>query len=155
MPIDRLTLTWVNAGSGIRDQIVLTERQKGKRTMSPTAKILALTVATALWIQGGVGQAWASIESGRALAIDACSACHQVVSTQKKPPPVADGNEGARVGAPTFTQIADKCLPSDQLRAKIASPHYPMREQMLGDIDLDALSAYIRSLKPARDCSGS
>ena len=114
------------------------------RTVSSTTLCLALL--------GIGGQAEASVESGKALAIEACSACHQVVASQKKPPPVANPDEGMPVQAPTFVAIAEHCASADQLRSKIANPHYPMREQLLGAIDMDALSAYIRSLVPVNKC---
>lgn len=92
------------------------------------------------------------VETGRALAIEACSACHQVTATQKRPSPVPNPDEGIPTEAPTFRAIAERCTPADRLRAEVANPHYPMREQMLDGIDLDALAAYIRSLAPAKTC---
>ncbi len=93
-----------------------------------------------------------SVEAGKALAIEACSACHQVIPTQKRPAPVANPDEGVPVTAPTFAAVAQRCLPADQLRSKIANPHYPMREQVFGAVDLDSLAAYIASLAPTRLC---
>ncbi len=92
------------------------------------------------------------VDSGRALAIEACSACHQVTGAQKRPPPVPNPDEGIPTEAPTFRAIAERCTPADRLNAEIANPHYPMREQMLDGIDFDALAAYIRSLAPAKIC---
>lgn len=98
------------------------------------------------------GASAASIDDGRNLAVEACSACHKVAPLQKTPAPVAEGTEGAHVQAPTFVQIANRCLTADDLRAKIANPHYPMREQELLVPDLDNLAAYIQSLARKSAC---
>jgi mono/diheme cytochrome c family protein len=118
--------------------------------MSSKSRVLAFVAAIAL--STAANAALASIESGRELASEACSACHQVAPTQTRPPPVAEGDEGSHVQAPTFAEIAARCAPADRLRALIANPHYPMREQMLSTIDLDSLSAYIVSLAPVTAC---
>lgn len=94
-----------------------------------------------------------TVDYGRTLAMEACSACHQVTPAQKKPAPVANPDEGFHVAAPAFTAIAAKCLQESDLRTKIASPHYPMREQVLGDVDLASLAKYIRSLAPGAKCA--
>ena len=93
------------------------------------------------------------VDDGRQLAIEACSACHQVAPGQKRPAPVAEGEEGTHVEAPTFADIAGKCLSSNDLRTKIANPHYPMREQVFMPVDLDALTLYIQSLSPRPNCA--
>jgi mono/diheme cytochrome c family protein len=95
----------------------------------------------------------ASIENGQQLAVEACSACHKVAPGQKRPAPVAEGAEGTHVEAPTFIQIAERCLTAQDLRARIANPHYPMREQELMPLDLDNLAAYIQSLSPKSVCA--
>jgi hypothetical protein len=92
-------------------------------------------------------------DDGRKLAIEACSACHQVFPQQKRPPPVSEGEEGARTEAPTFTEIAHRCLSPGELKSRIANPHYPMREQILMPIDLDDLAVYIQSLSTPTDCA--
>ena len=97
-------------------------------------------------------KAAASVEAGRALAQAACSACHQVVPEGHRPPPVANADEGSKVQAPSFQQIATRCLTETDLRAKVTSPHYPMREQVLTDIDVGSLAQYIRSLASRPDC---
>ena len=106
----------------------------------------------AFWLAGA---AWAAspVEAGRTLANEACSACHQVAPGQAKPPLVADPDEGSKVRAPAFADIAHRCLAESDLRAKITSPHYPMREQVLTDVDVGALAAYIRSLAPGTACA--
>jgi hypothetical protein len=93
-----------------------------------------------------------TVEDGRALAVEACSACHQVAPSQKRPPPVANPDEGSRIQAPTFAMIAARCELEGDLRAQIANPHYPMREQMFAEMDLDSLARYIRSLAPGDRC---
>jgi mono/diheme cytochrome c family protein len=120
--------------------------------MSPRNKRIIGATLLCLGSPALTGAAPASPEAGKALAIEACGACHQVIPTQKRPAPVANPDEGVPTQAPTFTTIAERCAPADQLRAKIANPHYPMREQALGAIDLDSLAAYIRSLAPAKTC---
>ena len=116
---------------------------------SSAALLLVITFGTT---SIGGGRAAASVEAGRALAQAACSACHQVVPEQHRPPPVANPDEGSKVQAPSFQRIAARCLTETDLRAKIVSPHYPMREQVLTDIDVGSLAQYIRSLAPRPDC---
>jgi mono/diheme cytochrome c family protein len=115
-----------------------------------TILLLGLTLgATSIVAHGAV----ASTEAGRALAQAACSSCHQITPEQHRPPPVANPDEGSKVQAPTFQQIAARCLTETDLRAKIVSPHYPMREQLLTDIDIGSLAQYIRSLGSRPDCA--
>jgi len=90
--------------------------------------------------------------SGRDLAKEACSACHQVTAEQSRPPLVANPDEGSKIRAPSFMEIAKLCLAEGDLRAKITNPHYPMREQLFMPVDVDALARYIRSLAPAAGC---
>jgi len=92
------------------------------------------------------------VEAGRSLAIEGCSGCHQVIPQQKRPPPVSEGEEGAWTEAPTFQEIANRCLSAGELKTKITSPHYPMREQLLMPIDVDNLAVYIRSIATRPDC---
>ena len=94
----------------------------------------------------------ASIENGRELAVEACGACHKVTQQQKTPVPVAEGSDGTYVEAPTFAQIAARCLAAQDLHARIAYPHYPMREQELMPLDFDNLAAYIQSLSSRSVC---
>jgi len=90
--------------------------------------------------------------SGKDLAREACSACHQVTAEQSRPPLVANPDEGSKIQAPSFMTIARLCLAEGDLRSKITNPHYPMREQLLMPVDVDALSRYIRSLAPTAGC---
>ena len=88
---------------------------------------------------------------GAALARDACSACHQVSPGQKPPPPVFDLDEEARIAAPSFMKIArDPRKDAAYLRKVITRPHYPMKEQVYDDEDLDGIIAYILSLRPLK-----
>ena len=91
-----------------------------------------------------------SIQAGRELAIDACSACHQVTPDQKPRPPVFNPDEYAAVAAPTFGSIAAKYArrPS-ALRRFILNPVHPMPEQNWDPDDLTAVVAFIESLQPA------
>jgi len=90
------------------------------------------------------------VEDGKALAREACAACHQVTPEQQPPRPVYNPDEGNAVRAPSFVAIArDPTRTDDYLRAIITRPHYPMREQMIDNEDLEALVAYIGSLRPA------
>lgn len=88
---------------------------------------------------------------GAALARDACSACHQVSAGQKPPPPVFDLDQEARIAAPSFMKIArDPRKDAAYLRKVIIRPHYPMKEQVYDDEDLDGIIAYILSLRPLK-----
>ena len=89
---------------------------------------------------------------GAAGASPAGSAASGVLNSFQRPPPVSEGEEGAWTEAPTFRDIANKCLSAADLKAKIVSPHYPMREQLLMPVDVDNLSIYIRSLATRPDC---
>lgn len=93
-------------------------------------------------------QAAGNVGAGRALAVDACSACHQVTARQKTPPPVFNPEEGVDVAAPSFPVIAKKYArrPS-ALRHIILSPPHPMREQLWDRADLAAVVAFIQSLR--------
>jgi len=113
------------------------------KSMALTGTLLAIVPELA---------AAASIEAGRSLAVMGCAACHQVTPGQKRPAPVAEGEEGPHVQAPTFAQIAARCQPAAQLRAEVANPHYPMREQLFQPMDLDDITAYIGSLAPGKAC---
>jgi len=92
-------------------------------------------------------------DDGRTLAIEACSACHQVIPQQKRPGPVSEGEEGARTEAPTFFEIANRCPSAAELKSRIANPHYPMREQLLMPIDVDDLAIYIQTLATRSNCA--
>ncbi|MEJ0028338.1 MAG: c-type cytochrome [Rhizomicrobium sp.] len=84
---------------------------------------------------------------GRGLAIEACSACHQVTARQPRPAPVADPDTAEAVAAPSFAAIGGKFRhDAAGLRAFILAPDHPMREQRFVPRDLDDIVAYIRAL---------
>ncbi len=88
---------------------------------------------------------------GRAIAIEACSACHKVMPHQKQPDPVLNPDEGISITAPDFRSIARKYARRPRaLRAYIAAPAHPMREQMWNPEDLDAVVAFIQALPAKR-----
>lgn len=92
----------------------------------------------------------ANATRGRVLAIEDCSACHQVTARQSLPPPVRDPDADENIAAPTFAVIGRKYAGDPKaLRAFIVEPHYPMREQEFLPRDLDDIVAYIRAL-PAK-----
>lgn len=109
-------------------------------------RILLLTV---LWIAvATVGaQAAQNVRAGRALAIDACSACHQVTPDQKPRPPVFNPDEYVNVAAPSFRAIATKYARRPMaLRRIILNPVHPMPEQDWDPADLTAVVTFIQSL---------
>jgi len=84
---------------------------------------------------------------GRILAIQSCSACHQVTDAQMPPTPVLNLDSLEHVRAPAFAQISRKYGKNTKsLRAFILTPKHPMREQKFLPHDLDAIVAYIRWL---------
>jgi mono/diheme cytochrome c family protein len=107
--------------------------------------------------EGHASDRQARVAAGASLARDACSACHQVSRAQKRPAPVFDPDQQAGVPAPSFMKIArDPRKDAAYLRGVITRPHYPMREQSYDKDDLDAIVAYILSLRPRpRSPSGS
>jgi mono/diheme cytochrome c family protein len=119
--------------------------------MNPRALCFCFAGALALLTGAGAGAAKPA-DAGRQIAIGACGGCHQVIASQKRPPPVREGEEGAWTEAPTFMEIANRCLSADDLRNRITNPHYPMREQLLMPLDVDELAAYIRSVASRTDC---
>src|SRR3954464_14869049 len=71
-----------------------------------------------------------TVAAGREVALQACSACHQVGPGDPAPPPVRDADERRGVRAPPFAEIArDRRKDAVYLRAIIRSPHSPMKEQ--------------------------
>lgn len=92
------------------------------------------------------------IAMGREIAVDACSACHRVTSAQPNPRSVLDADSGDYISAPGFLEIA-RTRGGDPayLHQFITRPKHPMREQMWNDADLQAIIAYIQSLRTARE----
>jgi cytochrome c551/c552 len=100
-------------------------------------------------IMAGMGAAWAASpsENGRDLAIQGCSACHQVTSDQKRPRPVFDPDQAMSVVPPSFMEIAGKYRGrANGLRHFIRDPKHPMPEQEWDARDLRAVVGYIQSL---------
>ena len=94
-------------------------------------------------------QAASIVTQGRAFAIEACSACHQVRPGQAPPPPVHDANFDEDVVAPSFMEIArNHGADIEYLHKHITEPEWPMREQMMDDYYLYDIIAYIQSLAP-------
>jgi mono/diheme cytochrome c family protein len=91
-----------------------------------------------------------SVRAGRALAIDARSACHQVTADQKPRPPVFNPKEYANVAAPAFSAISLKYAERPwALRRFILNPVHPMPEQNWDPADLTAVVVFIQSLRHA------
>jgi cytochrome c len=117
-------------------------------------KCSRLALAAAL-IAGGAGSAFAdslTADDGRWLAREYCAACHRTAKDQPPPPDVAfdTGSGIEKVAAPSFAHIAARVDRSEaELRRLILVPHYPMREQQLLPDELDAILAYILSLRAA------
>jgi len=89
-------------------------------------------------------------DDGKSLAQQYCSACHRVTQAQPPPQPVAvdTGSSSEEYVAPSFRSIAARRdLTNAQLRDKVLRPHYPMREQLFIAEELDAILAYIVSLR--------
>jgi len=116
-----------------------------------------IVLVTALGQAGTV--AAMTVEDGKSLAQQYCNACHRVTREQAPPHGVAMDTESSNpevIAAPSFQWIAtDSKLTDAQLRDRVLRPHYPMREQLFIPEELDAILAYIISLRattgPAAD----
>src|SRR5215813_3481056 len=94
---------------------------------------------------------------GKALAQQYCSACHRVAQEQAQPPDVVvdTGSGPETYQAPSFAQIATRPDRTEaELRRLIQNPHYPMREQQFIPEELEAIIAYIRSLRAPGAAAG-
>lgn len=114
---------------------------------------ILLCAVMGIGVMASGAQAAQNVRAGRELAIDACSACHQVTPDQKPRPPVFNPEEYANVSAPAFSAIAVKYAGRPwALRHIILNPSHPMPEQNWDPADLTAVVAFIRSLghTPAR-----
>jgi mono/diheme cytochrome c family protein len=100
-------------------------------------------MVTAFSIVAGAARA-DHLLTGERIAVEACSACHQVTARQVLPPPVPDPDEATSVPAPSFFDLAT--MDAETLRARIKMPPHPMREQDWNDGDLNDVVTYIRSL---------
>ena len=109
-------------------------------------RVLLYTLAWLVGMQAG-SQAAQNVRAGRELAIQACSACHQVTPDQKPRMPVFNPEEYANVVAPPFRKIAAKYARRPYaLRHFILNPVHPMPEQSWDPTDLTAVVAFIQSL---------
>ena len=117
-------------------------------------RFLILTLIALAMVATG-SHAAPTLRAGRELAVDACSACHQVTPDQKPRPPVFNADEYINVTAPTFQAIARKYArrPS-ALRRFILNPVHPMPEQNWDTDDLTAVVMFIRSLRHASPVPG-
>jgi mono/diheme cytochrome c family protein len=117
---------------------------------SSTVRAMALVIAAGLAVAPAVAcSASTAAELGRQVALDACSACHQIGPGDPAPGPVYDPDQRAVIRAPAFPSIARDWRKDDiYLRAVIRLPHPPMKEQAIGEEDLAAIIAYIDSLRP-------
>jgi mono/diheme cytochrome c family protein len=112
---------------------------------------IAVTVGVVLAMVISGHAASADIAAGKEFAELACSACHQVRAGQPEPAPIYDPDRRMMVQAPSFMTIArERGDDAAWLRSVIMLPHYPMREQAISETDLDALIAYIQSLRESR-----
>jgi len=113
--------------------------------------VMRYLLAALFWLGAtAAAQAAGDAGLGRAIAIEACSACHKVMPHQKQPDPVLNPDEGVSIAAPDFTRIARKYARRPRaLRDYIRAPIHPMREQMWDAQDLDAVVAFIGTL-PAK-----
>lgn len=102
--------------------------------------IVAAGLTAGLFLGTGL-PAWASDPvTGRQLAVDLCSGCHLVTPEQRGP--VVDG-------VPAFAVLAaDPAITDERLRNFIIDPHPPMPRVSLTAPELEAIVAYIRSMKP-------
>jgi len=109
---------------------------------------IALTAACLVLAFAGAAQARTpSVTRGKRLAIEACSACHQVTAHQPRPTPVGNTDTNEYVAAPDFAEVGRKFRHDEAgLRAFILAPDHPMREQTFVPRDLDDIVAYVRSL---------
>jgi mono/diheme cytochrome c family protein len=117
----------------------------GKRdscTLSIAAALLMATVVPS--------SADGEMAVGAALASDYCAACHRVTVGQPAPPPVMmkESTSEEAIPAPSFRDIAQRPgRDAGYLRGFIEAPHFPMPEQLFIPEELDAIIAYITSLK--------
>jgi mono/diheme cytochrome c family protein len=117
--------------------------------MTPRRPAALLASALALAAGSAAAASADKVAAGKELAMEACSACHQVAPEQTPPKLVYDPDAKNRVAAPPFAQIArDPRKDGIYIRAILRQPHAPMREQRIDAADADAIVAYILSLRP-------
>lgn len=121
--------------------------------MRSKMKFFHLSAAAAMLAELAAFPALADGEAandGLGLASEYCSACHRVNPEQPQPPPVTinESTSQEAISAPSFREIAQRPGRDEgYLRALIEAPHFPMPEQQYIPEELDAIIAYIISLK--------
>ena len=118
--------------------------------MGNIVRAILVTAAFVAADAGGSAAAGLTAADGKALAQQYCTACHRVTKEQAQPPDVvADTGTGPETfQAPSFARIAARPDRTEaQLRERILNPHYPMRAQQFIPKELDAIIAYILSLR--------
>jgi len=84
-------------------------------------------------------QTQAEVAHGKAVAEQACAGCHAV-----------DGGQGGSVQgtpAPSFRAIAGQLSTVEKLKDLVTTPPHPMPAIPLGASEINAIVAYIRSLR--------
>ena len=94
---------------------------------------------------------------GQTLAKRYCSGCHRVTGDQAIPPPVMAETETGQmdVKAPSFWQAAHQEGRDDAyFRGYLHAPRDPMPEEPLEPAELDAIVAYLMSLRAQPEGNG-
>ena len=102
-------------------------------------RIVPPVAAASLWLLAApAAEAQMKVEQGHEIARTWCSGCHVVES---------GGASGSDVGPPFPVVAQDSSLTPDRLRAWLADPHPPMPNLSLSQDEIEALVAYIGSLR--------
>jgi len=120
--------------------------------MRNVIRAILVTAAFAAADGGAVTAASLTAADGKSLAQQYCTACHRVTQEQAQPPDVVvdTGSGPETFQAPSFARIATRSDRTEaELRERILNPHYPMRAQQFIPEELDAIVAYILSLRGA------
>ena len=118
--------------------------------MGNVVRAILVTAAFAAADAGASAAAGLTAADGKSLAQQYCTACHRVTKEQAQPPDVVvdTGTGPETFPAPSFARIAARSDRTEaQLRERILNPHYPMRAQQFIPEELDAIIAYILSLR--------
>jgi mono/diheme cytochrome c family protein len=118
--------------------------------MGNLVRTILVTAALATVYGRAADAAGPTAADGKSLAQQYCTACHRVTQEQAQPPDVVvdTGTGPETFQAPSFARIATRPDRTEaQLRERILNPHYPMRAQQFIPEELDAIVAYILSLR--------
>jgi hypothetical protein len=118
--------------------------------MKSVVRAILVTAAFAAANGGAAVAAGLTAADGKSLAQQYCTASHRVTREQAQPPDVVvdTGSGPETFQAPSFARIAARLDRTEaQLRERILNPHYPMRAQQFIPEELDAIIAYILSLR--------